>query len=95
MNIRERSKEFGILRAIGSSNRQIVKFLSLEVLMYAGIAGFIGEVLAYNRSMLHIIKSVPYKVEFHSFGDSLEFSFKLANKRKLNLSKSENNEKKV
>ena len=42
MNIRERSKEFGILRAIGSSNRQIVKFLSLEVLIYAGIAGSLG-----------------------------------------------------
>ncbi|MHA2319995.1 MAG: ABC transporter permease, partial [Candidatus Hodarchaeales archaeon] len=42
MNIRERAKEFGILRAIGSSNRQIVFSLSIEMLMYAGIASFLG-----------------------------------------------------
>jgi len=42
MNIRERSKEFGVLRAIGSSNLQIFVFLGLEVLIYGGVAGLIG-----------------------------------------------------
>ncbi|MHA2245917.1 MAG: ABC transporter permease [Candidatus Hodarchaeales archaeon] len=42
MNIRERSKEFGVLKAIGSSNVQVVVFLGLEVLIYGGVAGLIG-----------------------------------------------------
>lgn len=42
MNIRERSKEFGVLKAIGSSNLQVVVFLGLEVLIYGGVAGLIG-----------------------------------------------------
>ena len=42
MNIRERAKEFGVLRAIGSSNRQVVITLGLEVLIYGIIASFFG-----------------------------------------------------
>ncbi len=54
-----------------------------EIAQEIGIAGFIGEVLGDNRAMLHVIKGVPYKVEFHSYGDSLEFSFKFQEKRKI------------
>ncbi|MFX1515505.1 MAG: ABC transporter permease [Promethearchaeota archaeon] len=42
MNIRERAKEFGVLRAIGSSNRQVVIFLGLEVLIYGVVASILG-----------------------------------------------------
>ncbi|GAJ02610.1 unnamed protein product, partial [marine sediment metagenome] len=45
MNIKDRSKEFGTLKAIGSSNLQIIIFLSLEFIIYAGIASFLGIVL--------------------------------------------------
>jgi putative ABC transport system permease protein len=45
MNIRDRAKEFGTLKAIGSSNLQIIFFLSLEFIIYAGIASFLGILL--------------------------------------------------
>ncbi len=52
-----------------------------EIAQEKGISGFIGEILAENQPMLHIIKSTPYKVEFQSYGDSFEFSFKFQEKK--------------
>ncbi|MHA2055725.1 MAG: FtsX-like permease family protein, partial [Candidatus Hodarchaeales archaeon] len=41
INIRERSKEFGILRAVGTSKRQVILFLGIELLFYSGIGSII------------------------------------------------------
>jgi putative ABC transport system permease protein len=52
MNIRERSKEFGVLKAVGSSNRQLATFLGLELLMYGSVASFLGIVLGVAFSFI-------------------------------------------
>ena len=35
-----------------------------EIAQEKGISGFIGEILAENYPMMHIIKSTPFNVEF-------------------------------
>ena len=55
----------------------------IDVAQEKGVKGFVGEILSNNQPMLHIIKTLPYKVEFHNYGDSLEFSFKFYNTRSL------------
>lgn len=54
----------------------------IEIAQEKGVAGFIGEVLGSNGPMIHIIKTLPYKVEFHNYGDSFEFGFKFASYQK-------------
>jgi RimJ/RimL family protein N-acetyltransferase len=65
-------------------NQGLTKFMVhklIEIAQEKGISGFIGEVLANNGSMIHIIKSLPYVVEFHNYGDSFEFGFKFDSKK--------------
>ncbi|MHA1775452.1 MAG: GNAT family N-acetyltransferase [Promethearchaeota archaeon] len=50
----------------------------IDIAQEKGISGFIGEILSNNEPMIHIIKTLPYKVEFHNYGDSFEFSFKFS-----------------
>ncbi len=45
INIKDRAKEIGTLRAIGTSNLQLITFLSIEFLIYAGIASAFGILL--------------------------------------------------
>jgi len=52
-----------------------------EIAQEKGISGFIGEILAENYPMMHIIKTTPFKVEFRSFGDTFEFSFKFQDRK--------------
>ncbi|MFX1283308.1 MAG: ABC transporter permease [Promethearchaeota archaeon] len=52
INVNERSKEFGILRAIGSSNRQIIKYLGIEILIYSGIGSLIGVLTGFLFSIV-------------------------------------------
>jgi acyl-CoA hydrolase/GNAT superfamily N-acetyltransferase len=62
-------------------NQGLTKYMVLRLIDIAqekGISGFIGEILSENQTMLHIMKTIPYKVQFHSYGDSFEFSFKFA-----------------
>ncbi|UCG03874.1 MAG: FtsX-like permease family protein [Candidatus Heimdallarchaeota archaeon] len=40
--IRDRSKEFGVLRAVGSSSKQIVLLISVEILLYSIVGSFLG-----------------------------------------------------
>ena len=54
----------------------------IEIAQEKGISGFIGEILAQNYPMMHIIKTNPFKVEFRSYGDSFEFSFKFQDRKK-------------
>ncbi|WP_457557277.1 GNAT family N-acetyltransferase [Candidatus Harpocratesius sp.] len=48
----------------------------IDIAQEKGVAGFIGEILVNNEPMIHIIKTLPYKVQFHNYGDTFEFSFK-------------------
>jgi len=50
INIRERSKEFGVLRAIGSSKKQVILFLGLEIIFYSGIGSSIGSLIGIGFS---------------------------------------------
>ncbi|MFX1284180.1 MAG: FtsX-like permease family protein [Promethearchaeota archaeon] len=54
INIRDRAKEFGILKAIGSSNLQFFFFLGLELLFYGGIASFLGILLGIGFSFISV-----------------------------------------
>ncbi|MHA2245910.1 MAG: ABC transporter permease [Candidatus Hodarchaeales archaeon] len=54
INIKERSKEFGVLRAIGTSNRQIISYLGVEILIYSGIGSFIGVTVGIGFSVVLI-----------------------------------------
>lgn len=52
INVTERKREFGILRAIGVNNRQTIAMISFEVIMM-GVAGWLlGLILAYPISIL-------------------------------------------
>ncbi|WP_371806369.1 GNAT family N-acetyltransferase [Candidatus Lokiarchaeum ossiferum] len=64
----------------------LTRFMVNKLIIVAqekGVKGFVGEILSNNQPMLHIIKTLPYKVEFHNYGDSLEFSFKFQNIRNM------------
>lgn len=52
INIRDRSPEFGILRAIGSSDRQIIFTLGIELLLYSSIGSSIGIILGMDVSVI-------------------------------------------
>lgn len=54
INVKERSKEFGVLRAIGTSNRQIITYLGVEILIYSGIGSFIGVTVGIGFSVILI-----------------------------------------
>ena len=45
------------------------------------IEGFYGEVLTENKSILTILKSLPYRVIFQNFGESIEFSYRFMDTR--------------
>jgi putative ABC transport system permease protein len=50
INIRERSKEFGVLRATGASTFQMVLMLGVEIFIYSGIASLLGNLLGIGIS---------------------------------------------
>ncbi|MFW9904365.1 MAG: FtsX-like permease family protein [Candidatus Thorarchaeota archaeon] len=54
INIKERSKEFGILRAVGTSNKQIATFLGMEILIYSGIGSLIGNLIGFFFSVVFV-----------------------------------------
>jgi putative ABC transport system permease protein len=69
INIKERSKEFGILRAVGTSKRQIIKFIGLELLFYSGVGSIIGNFIGIGFSFLIIFflnVNYPTKVGIES-----------------------------
>lgn len=47
----------------------------IDIAREKGITGFIGEVLAQNMAMLHILKTLPYNLQLKGYGDSFEFGF--------------------
>ncbi|MBI5558694.1 MAG: hypothetical protein HY885_13765 [Deltaproteobacteria bacterium] len=51
----------------------------IDVAREKGITGFTGEVLRINDAMLHVLKSLPYKIYFESEEDYLLFKFTFDN----------------
>ncbi|MFX0016195.1 MAG: ABC transporter permease [Promethearchaeota archaeon] len=42
ISIRDRNREFGILRAVGSNTRQLIETITVEILIYSTIGSFLG-----------------------------------------------------
>lgn len=60
-------------------NQGLTRFILAKLIDVArekGVAGFTGEVLKINVAMLHILKTLPYKIYFESEEDCLFFQFK-------------------
>jgi putative ABC transport system permease protein len=65
INIKERSKEFGIMRAVGTSANQIKFLVAAEILIYGGLGSFLGNILGIGFSALLILFlniSFPQKI---------------------------------
>jgi acyl-CoA hydrolase len=59
-------------------NQGLTRFILdklIDVAREKGVAGFTGEVLKINEAMLHILKTLPYKIYFESEEDCLFFQF--------------------
>jgi putative ABC transport system permease protein len=52
INIKERSKEFGVLRAVGTSKSQVIRFLGVELLFYGGLGSIIGNFVGIGFSSI-------------------------------------------
>jgi len=66
-------------------NQGLTKYLVLRLIDIAQekrVAGFMGEILTNNSPMVHIIKNLPYRVQFHNYGDTFEFSFRFDDRKK-------------
>jgi acyl-CoA hydrolase/ribosomal protein S18 acetylase RimI-like enzyme len=55
-----------------------------EIAQERGIEGFYGEVLAENKAVLKMLQSLPYRVIFQNYGESLEFSYRFQDLREKN-----------
>ncbi|MCK9295243.1 MAG: hypothetical protein M0P70_09160 [Desulfobulbaceae bacterium] len=59
-------------------NQGLTRFILAKLIDVArekGVAGFTGEVLKINEAMLHILRTLPYKIYFESEEDYLLFQF--------------------
>ena len=52
INVSERKRELGLLRAIGVNNSQIVTMVFIEVLLMGALSWIIGAVLSYPLSVV-------------------------------------------
>ncbi|MFX0125898.1 MAG: FtsX-like permease family protein [Candidatus Hodarchaeota archaeon] len=52
--IKDRQKEFGILRALGSNSAQLITIVAMEILFYAIIGSIIGVIMGISLSILLI-----------------------------------------
>ncbi|MHA1744851.1 MAG: GNAT family N-acetyltransferase [Promethearchaeota archaeon] len=72
-------------------NQGLTKYLVLRLIDIAQekrVAGFMGEILTNNSPMVHIIKNLPYRVQFHNYGDTFEFSFRFDDRKKTSADSS-------
>ncbi|MHA2247096.1 MAG: ABC transporter permease, partial [Candidatus Hodarchaeales archaeon] len=72
--IRDRQKEFGILRATGASSWQFIKLIAVEVLMYAIIGSTLGILvgIGFSQVLVYYMDNYYTSIEFQSI--SLHFS---------------------
>jgi acyl-CoA hydrolase/GNAT superfamily N-acetyltransferase len=60
----------------GLTKHMIYKLI--EIAQEKGVSGFVGDVLAENGPMLHVLRTMPYDIHFSNYGDSFEFNFKFS-----------------
>ncbi len=70
MNVMERTREIGVMRAIGATDRQVMKLVLIEGVIIGLISWFIGVLLAFPISYL-----MSYIINMSIFGVTGEFSF--------------------
>lgn len=70
MNVMERTREIGVMRAIGATDRQVMKLVLTEGLIIGMLSWFIGVLLAFPISYL-----MSYIINMAIFGVAGEFSF--------------------
>lgn len=70
MNVMERTREIGVMRAIGATDRQVMKLVLVEGLIIGLISWVLGVLLAFPISYL-----MSYIINISVFGVTGEFSF--------------------
>ncbi len=55
ININERKKEFGILRSLGTSNFQLIRMLSYEILIYCFLGSLLGIFIGHFFSVIYLV----------------------------------------
>ncbi len=70
MNVMERTREIGVMRAIGATDRQVMKLVLTEGLIIGLISWSVGVLLAFPISYL-----MSYIINISIFGVTGEFSF--------------------
>lgn len=69
INIKERSSEFGILRASGTSKIQVILFLGFEILFYSGLGSIIGNIIGIGFSYIIVFflnVNYPHTVDINA-----------------------------
>ncbi len=66
-------------RNLGLTQFMIDKLI--DIAKEKGISGFTGVILSNNKSMMHIMKKLPYDIQFKSFAGEFEFQFKFKDKK--------------
>ena len=74
ISIRDRSKEFGILRAVGTGSYQLIESVAAEILIYSIIGCTIGLVvgIGFSNELIEIMDNFYASIQFQ--GVSLHFS---------------------
>ncbi|MBN2157241.1 MAG: GNAT family N-acetyltransferase [Candidatus Lokiarchaeota archaeon] len=60
--------------------RRVIEILA-RIAQEKGIRGFNGEVLPDNKPMIHILQTLPYKVQFRDYEGEMMFSFEFEDKK--------------
>ncbi|MBU0728573.1 MAG: GNAT family N-acetyltransferase [Proteobacteria bacterium] len=76
--------EIAFTVAKGSRNQGLTRHMLsrlIDIAKEKRISGFMGEVLQMNDSMLHVLKTSPYAIQFEAMDDTFSFHFKFTDKK--------------
>lgn len=75
MSILERTKEIGIMKAIGATNRMIMQIFLIESGVIGLVGGFLGLIISYFVSILISELGIPSRIKPEVMIGALAFSF--------------------